>query len=86
MSQNNSQQHSQSIQKVGAQSTSPVAFGGYRCDCTLLAAQMDEIPECCPTHNVGLLGPRSWEQNPNNVPLGLTDGAITRKLVKELQS
>ena len=67
-------------------STPLIAFGGWRCDCSILAEDFSQIPDFCPKHNVGLLGPRSWEQNPNNVPLGITDGAITRRLVKELRS
>lgn len=63
-----------------------VGFGGYRCDCTIVCADIVEVPDVCPTHNVGLLGPRSWERNHANVPLGLTDGKVTRQLVKEIRS
>lgn len=47
-----------------------VAFGSWRCNCTQLAKKLEHIPDLCPLHNVGLLGARSWEQNPNKIPLG----------------
>lgn len=46
-----------------------VAFGMWRCRCTMIAATLDEIPQRCPSHDSGLLDRPSWEENPHRVPL-----------------
>ncbi len=48
-----------------------VAFGSWRCNCTMLAATLADVPRECPTHGVTLLGPVSWETNKSGVGLGL---------------
>ena len=53
------------------QQTAEVAFAGWRCHCTILAKTMEEIPDRCPTHAKGLLGPAEWVRNTHKVPLGV---------------
>jgi hypothetical protein len=48
-----------------------VAFGTWRCNCTMLAATLADVPGKCPTHGDGLLGPAEWTTNPHRKPLGL---------------
>lgn len=48
-----------------------IAFGSWACNCTIAAASMKGIPDLCPDHQTGLLGPRSWEENTSGVELGL---------------
>lgn len=48
-----------------------VAFGGYRCNCTMVAADFTAVPDRCPTHAAGLLGPVDWVENTHAVPMGL---------------
>jgi hypothetical protein len=56
-----------------------VAFGTWRCNCTMLAEHIDDVPEQCPIHHVALLGPRTLELNPHRVPLGIwPDHRLTR--------
>jgi hypothetical protein len=51
--------------------TDLVAFGGWRCGCTMLAISREEIADKCPAHGDGLLGPVEWVSNKNDVRLGL---------------
>ena len=48
-----------------------VAFGSWKCNCTMLAAQIEEIPSSCPVHGGYLLGPRSWELVPSDLEFGI---------------
>lgn len=48
-----------------------VAFGSWRCNCTFLAATLQEVPARCPDHGVELLDAPTWEENPHGVALGL---------------
>lgn len=48
-----------------------VAFGTWRCNCTLLVDTIEEIPSRCPTHDAPALGRPSLETNPHGVALGL---------------
>jgi len=47
-----------------------VAFASWQCNCTMLAETREEIPDRCPRHAKGLLGPIEWVSNIHNVPLG----------------
>lgn len=49
---------------------SALAFGSWRCNCTMLAKTLEDVPERCPQHGEGLLDKPSWTLNPYNVPLG----------------
>lgn len=52
-----------------------VAFGSWRCNCTMLVDHHADVPATCPEHSVGLLGPVTYESNPNNVALGYAPAA-----------
>lgn len=51
-------------------SSQRVAFGSWRCNCTMIGNEYEDILDKCPVHGVELLGPRSWADNTNNVPIG----------------
>jgi len=63
--------HNEGPQIAGA---AEVAFASWRCNCTMLAKSREEIPDRCPKHAKGLLGPIEWVSNIHNVPLGFQLG------------
>lgn len=49
---------------------SALAFGSWRCSCTMLAKALEDVPVRCPVHGEGLLDKPSWVMNPRGVPMG----------------
>lgn len=52
-----------------------LAFGTWKCGCTILTETWEQIAKTCPEHGDYLLG-KDWTDNPNNAPLGFDSGAI----------